>query len=215
MVRAILGGTKTQTRRVVKPQPHCNHILSPCWGTSPDGFEFGRKHVWIENGPDYPDGPDDERRCPYGVIGDRLWVRETWASGFAAGCWGTIFAADGKFVQGKRDHKKGPHYNANDRPPIKWRPSIFLPRWASRITLEITDVRVERLNDISEDDGKAEGVSSSIAPARINGKLGSVHCFGPDAHRKAFGLLWDAINGKRAPWASNPWVWVIEFRRLP
>lgn len=67
MVRAILDGRKTQTRRLVKPQPHPNHVLSPAWGTSPDGFEFGAKHLWRENGPDYPDGPEDERRCPYGV----------------------------------------------------------------------------------------------------------------------------------------------------
>lgn len=87
-----------------------------------------------------------------------------------------------------------------------------MPRWASRVTLDVVAVRVERLQDITEADAKAEGVATTL-PARINGERGMVHNLGPEAHRQAFAQLWDGINGKRAPWASNPFVWVVEFRR--
>lgn len=97
MVRAILAGRKSQTRRIVKPQPLAHHGITKCWGTSPDGFEFGEKYVWTESGPDYPDGPEDERRSPYGVPGERLWVRETWAP-----------------VERAEDHVDGIRYRADE-----------------------------------------------------------------------------------------------------
>lgn len=167
MVRAILNGTKTQTRRIVKPQPV--HI---------DGLGTVMNPSVITG-----------NSCKHGKPGDTLWVRETWAhralrvsgpEGY--GC--PVFRADDV----DRRLPSGP-YNRVDR----WRPSIHMPRWASRITLQITAVRVERLQDISEEDAIAEGVE-----------------FGA---KESYRTLWDSINGAGA-WDANPWVWVIEFKRV-
>jgi hypothetical protein len=128
-------------------------------------------------------------RCRYGSPGELLWVRETW----------TNLARPG--------YQRVPVYRADgpegDQLPegVHWKPSLLMPRWASRIDLEVTGVRVERLQDISAADAAAEG----CVPRQMD--------YGDP--RAAFEGLWDAINGKRAPWASNPWVWVIAFRRLP
>lgn len=176
MVRAILDGHKTQTRRVIKPQ------FNQTWGAGvrnqdPDYFSV---HVDIKE----PDGEWRWLRCPYGKAGDILWVRETWAHVDGA-IW---YAADGIDIP------------RNDG--VKLRPSIHMPRWASRITLEITNVRVERLFDISQEDAKAEGVS--IEATRTLTHVG------------AFAITWDAINKKRGyGWegGTNPWLWVVEFRR--
>ena len=162
MVRAILAGRKTMTRRIVKA------------GT-----------------------PDDWNACPHWVIGHKLWVRETFS--LRQDC--------------EPDTDKARHYcmyRADGGSPTdpmnwhdyggKWKPSIFMPRWASRITLEITGVRVERIFDISQKDCQAEG-----CPGGQNRV---------PTPRQEFMALWDNINGKRAPWASNPLVWVIEFRMI-
>jgi hypothetical protein len=192
MVRAILGGRKTQTRRVLKPQPSPQTVRDH--GAWPDSFAqvYG----------------------PYGVPGDRLWVRETWVSSYQNGCWGTAFRADMSFVQGKRAHPKGPHFHAKELGPhVRWRPSIFMPRWASRITLEITGVRVQRLQDISEEDAQAEGSEwYGVADLRPDGELRE----GPSvAYRAGFHDLWDSINEKRGfGWDANPWVWAITFKRV-
>lgn len=146
MVKAILAGKKTQTRRLVK---------------APRGSE--PSHAGVDFG------------CPYGQLFDRLWVRESWQCNHA-----------------DQDRSKV-NYRADGRDRLLWTPSIHMPRWASRITLEVTDVRVQRLQDISEEDAKAEGAEG----------------------REAFASLWDAINGNRASWASNPWTWAIGFRVLP
>lgn len=152
MVRAILAGRKTQTRRVVR-------FLPP-------------------------------RPCPYGVPGDRLWVRETWcADGLDDGSAPLYhFRADG-------DHD----------PEATWRPSIFMPRTACRIVLDVTGVRIERVQDISEADAKAEGPELLPDPMQDT----------PRRWRDSYRTLWDSINGKRAPWDSNPWVWVVEFKVAP
>lgn len=200
MVRALLAGRKTVTRRLVKPQPTGHHILSPAWGKSPDGFAFGKPHVWVENGPDYPDGPDDERRCPYGEPGDRLWVKETvrWNAYLKQG----LFAAD----------KKPSSIDAWpwQRPVL---PSIHMPRRASRITLEIVDVRVERLHDITEDDIEDEGIE--LAPDGVSAYFEEAE--GPGGQmpslRDAWEHLWTEINGKSS-WDANPWVWRVGFKRL-
>ena len=132
------------------------------------------------------------RPCPYGVPGDRLWVRETFYS------------------NGMCKNTMSCHYRATynglftpDTVPWKWTPSIFMPRWASRITLEITGVRVERVQDISEEDARAEGIPDEYrAGHRIY-------------YRPRFKTLWDSINAKRGfGWDSNPWVWVVEFKRV-
>ena len=172
MVQAILGGRKTQTRRVIKTDdwpemcdPVQNTITPTEW--------------WFTDGM-APLGPF---RCPYGKPGDALWVRETWQE--CAECGRVNWRA------GANDH--GHACQHCDEQLGKWRPSIFMPRWASRITLTVTGIRVERVQDISEADAQAEGVSAWI--------------YVPE-----FKMLWDAINAKRGhSWASNPWVWVVEF----
>ncbi len=145
--------------------------------------------------------PDNAERCPYGQPGDRLWVRETFGhfernENFAPGC-DVFYRADGESLAVE-----------------PWRPSIHMPRWASRITLEITSVRVERLQEISIEDAKAEGAwgpDDSIVQKVAD-------YFGTDIFsanpRKAFQMLWESINGPDS-WAANPWVWAIEFRRVP
>ncbi len=164
MVRAILDGRKTQTRRVITPQP--------------DG--------------DFP----FRQRCPYGKPGDRLWVRETWTH-------------EDSWCSGV-DCEQPSHvyHRATESYPdsMRWRPSIFMPRWASRIDLEVVSVRVERLQEIGEDDAKAEGVEPSRAGQDERGPV--------KTYRTGFVRAWDTINGKRAPWVSNPWVWVVEFREV-
>ena len=179
MVRALLAGTKTQTRRVVKPQPtHFNPVGVP-------------RRV-IPTG-----GPSDVIRCPYGQPGDRLWVRETWAYGIHA-------------LAAKRD-ENGPFVYAADgttqgRLCDRWRPSIHMPRWASRITLEVTSVRVERLQDIDLADALAEGISDT--GALILDSAGNEQG-GPIAE---YAVLWEQINGSGS-WAANTWVWAIEFNQ--
>lgn len=144
MVRAILDGRKTQTRRVYRDRPS----------------DF----VHDQNGPIF------SLPTPYGSPGDRLWVRETW-------------------VPASREHCSVADYPADNY-------------WASRIKLEVTAVRVQRLQEIREDDAKAEGV-----------RCAEIGCLGP-TYRSSFCTLWDLIYGKRTPWSSNPWVWAITFSRV-
>jgi hypothetical protein len=168
MVRAILAGTKTQTRRVVtvrrgevpgefspeiEYQMRCQHIDSLA-------------AVGI--------------RCPFSV-GQRLWVRETWRLPNGAPKGWVDYRAD------------------DERTGFKWRPSIFMPRAYSRIDLEVTEVRVQRVQEISDGDAYAEGISGCDWMGDPVGE---------------YAKLWDSINGKRAPWASTPWVWALTFRRV-
>lgn len=190
MVRAILSGQKTQTRRILKPQPDTS--TPGYWAWSPrKGVSTGKAlaHVW----------------GPHGVVGDRLWVRENYyCDHLFSGKQGTVeewrsmlyYAADYDTPQDWANAEEW----AERTPP--WTPSIHMFRWASRILLEITDVRVERLNDISGQDAKSEGVDPY---AWSGGDVrASAIC--------AFAELWDIINGKTHSWASNPWVWVICFK---
>lgn len=184
MVRAILQGQKTQTRQIAK---------------LPRGF------VWINEdrgiiapkAEEWPHYDLDESTSPYGRPGDRLWVRETFA-------W-SEYAADHEEVLWRADSE----YSLEERGGARWRPAIHMPRWASRITLEITGVRAERLNEISETDALAEGVPKAwqyadtyLTPA------GDFACA-----EVAFQRLWESINGTGS-WQANPWVWVIEFKRV-
>jgi hypothetical protein len=195
MVQAILDGRKTQTRRIVKPQP------DECWwpiqnrtaGCSDAVFQseagLGRREV-------------HRIRCPYGSPGDRLWVRETWRPSQVEGkAWYAATCGDG--LHGR------------------WRPSIHMPRWASRLTLEIAGVRVERVQDITEADAIAEGIRSFTKDSKILKYWACDPCEGPmkrawqDLPRsavEAYATLWESINGPGS-WAANPWVWVIEFKR--
>ncbi|MBS0229488.1 MAG: hypothetical protein JSS23_12460 [Proteobacteria bacterium] len=213
MVRAILEGRKTQTRRLFMV-PGC--VKGTRYAiTSPSEeilrFDDGSFHYLSTaalSGP-YP--------CPYGQPGDRLWVRETWCSpekwlvGYAAdgqcGAWmgdgngGQTFTPHGYILEapGYRDSFKTPsHTWGIARYGARWRPSIHMPRWACRLVLEVTDVRVQRLQDITEHDATAEGFSPITR----------------DCKRPKFMALWDSINAKRAPWSANPFVWAITFRRL-
>ena len=202
MIRALLNGTKTQTRRVVKPQFAADALpvempaIDPAWGW----VIPGHSGVWW---CDAAANPDDLRRCPYGQPGDRLWVRESWRAPLAYELTpprdiqpGTpiAFQADGAGTL--------PHINVG-----KLRPGMFMPRWASRILLEITDVRVERLQDINEADAVAEGsftwAGEQDTPVRdlIEARL-------------VYRQLWEQINGTGS-WDAIPWVWAVSFRRLP
>lgn len=189
MVRAMLDGRKSQTRRVIKdasgtfwdhrawkPDVRAGSIVR--WVTLDRVNEFGAGSPLLS--------------CPYGVPGDRLWVRET----FARKC--------------EESHPEcilylatsGEQYRHVLNASPKKVPSIFMPRWASRITLEVTEVRVERVQSISEEDCSAEGLSDQLLRSAL---------------RANYHDLWDSINGKRpgCGWADNPWVWAITFRRLP
>ncbi|EMX9855973.1 hypothetical protein ACJ0NE_26265 [Klebsiella oxytoca] len=186
MVRAILDGRKTQTRRIVKLQP------------DEDGL------AKVTNGP-WVDTSERNYRCPFGDVGDRIWGRETWAEAGAS-------APNLKLYRANYPEHVPSHYeNVPPANEIRWTPSIHMPRWASRILLEITDVRVERLNAISEHDAQAEGV------AKLRGGFWQHYQPGWTQHqlsaRGSFVTLWKSIYGEES-WNSNPWVWVIEFKRI-
>ena len=193
MVRAILDGRKTQTRRVVKHRENR-------WECGDDGVTSKVWPFW----PCYVFGEPEpiEMPCPYGKPGDRLWVRETWAVVPHVTDNGPKHRAkgDGTGVTWRAD------WNANPS-GFKWKPSIHMPRWASRITLEITAVRVERLGDINEADAIAEGCGVYSEGEWLN----HVECGITRVQR--FRELWESINGPES-WAANPWVWVIEFQKV-
>ena len=198
MVRAILAGRKTQTRRPVKLPPiRLGHYHED----GSDEWEF----VPTDNDGDVADEPSQVRRCPYGKPGDRLWVRETHCI-VSYPCWSGLPYTSSPFEQEYCYFRAG-----FDRThPSRWRPSIHMPRWASRITLKVTGVRVERLQDISEEDALAEGHGSN-APCRV--KLA-----GMNVARTWFRGVWaTTVSHWKHPehsWEANPHVWVITFRRL-
>lgn len=198
MVRAILDERKKQTRRVVKLA--LDEVVHSPWN-HPESARWG----WLTGkaGVAYV---DNERNCPYGQPGDRLWVRETWycddyrvqadSGGFQKPPFNSpeelaevmYFRADGE-----------PKFEGDDKPNF-WCPSIHMPRWASRITLEVTDMRAQRLLDITVADAVAEGIAQNVQHPK-----------------EEFRKLWDSINGKRpgCEWTANPWVWVVSFKRVP
>lgn len=183
MVRAIIAGTKTQTRRIVKPQPELAQLLTAS-GWSAWHNEKGQ--------------PLKNR---YGRPGDRLYVRETWMEN------PDVDAGNGHGAPLYRE-------TCLNHPDERWRPSIHMPRWASRIDLEITGVRVERLNDISEADAQAEGCPCYVCGGAMDGRSEKdCHCFHAKAKPSDFRALWESINGAGS-WGANPWVWVVEFARV-
>lgn len=200
MVLAILDGRKTQTRRVIKKP-------------EPSNIEFDGVDYFAEdqNG-DWHKVTDF---CKFGRVGDRLWVRETF--GFEVRNLGGT--PHDKVVYRATEPEAVHCYGCNgEEIKMKWKPSIFMPRKHSRITLEITGVRVERLNDISREDALSEGIdrwddTASITPYRNyrKGQEGEMdlHCSCPE---RSFMTLWESINGPGS-WNDNPWVWVVEFRR--
>ena len=209
MVRAILAGTKSMTRRVVKiknldfvgggPRDGADWNDPSCWGF--EDCNTGRNWALASG-----DDGDDMFVCPYGEPGDRLWVRETWrVMGESPEDTLDMFSRDDIQYRADRDESY----------IDKYRSSIHMPRWASRITLEIVGVRVERLQDISEADAVAEGV---VPYAVYGGKPASWKA-SPDAIAArdtavaAYRDLWESINGPGS-WDANPWVWVVAFRRV-
>lgn len=201
MVLAILAGNKTQTRRIVTKH---NSVLGS--GTWPeDGLARAFPQADGSKLMLPGDGDTAHRLWPKWGPDDRLWVKETFS--VSSGVEGTRY--EGTLV---------PRYRADVTEDIakteRWKPSIFMPRWASRITLEIVSVRVERLQDISDGDAIAEGIDifedgCGFSIPLKNGRLGSWQ----RNERDAFWALWELVNGADA-WAQNPWVWVIEFRRV-
>lgn len=209
MVRAILDGRKTQTRRVMKVQPVLN---GDRWEVYSASVEKGNKSI-----PVTPWG-SIENNCPFGKVGDRLWVRETFGNRVVRDALG----GTGEFITYRASEPDAVYCTcaSGDDIPMKWKPSIHMPRWASRITLEITDVRVERLNDISNDDAKAEGIlmmgdNFGNGPAYCDYTLADLHDTAEWFNRASdsFISLWQSIYGAES-WLSNPWVWVIEFKRI-
>lgn len=229
MVRAILEGNKTQTRRVIKPQPHVDEMGNAIWGN----WNLGQNHE-----------PHIKKiltikklrgiRCqPYGTPGSLLWVRETFAithqsqgheypevevedcdkipKDCGGAYWKPCYQADWKRAESYEDRG------------FKWRPSIHMPRWTNRLTLDVKDIRVERLQDISSSDCIAEGIcrTGSIVEPNRWAQYGAIS---KDQHDKvnvdiefmgkspkeAFELLWESINGAEN-WQANPWVWIISF----
>lgn len=222
MVRAILDGRKTQTRRIMKPQPKLSENGGTWWPSNICQSMINIEEMMQDNEGVWAGIAGIA--CPHGGVGDRLWVRETWSvvshefdddglmidyvpdrptkvvrempygHGYYTGH--VIYSADGDFTWGDDD-------GCIDGRSC-WKPSIHMPRWASRITLEVTDVRVERLNDVSNDDAKSEGCWYGRG------------CGVPDkalTPSDQFPTLWEEIYGDGS-WASNPWVWVIEFKRI-
>lgn len=223
MVRAILAGTKVQTRRIVKPQPKRDRGVLIWASGKHSGFGF--------DGVDVP--PLLLERCPYGVVGDRLWVRETSRAHELTdkealddtfgvmerlgleeplyGLDGVLYAADGTFreIENTREASdKWMAMNAYRGKKGATVPPIHMPRWACRLELKLDAVRVQRLQDISDADARAEGVDEwgrgALSPE-------GQQFMDP---RDKFECLWSSINGRES-WNANPWVWVLSFKRVP
>jgi hypothetical protein len=215
MVRAIIEGRKTQTRRIMEHQPPGEgyKLIRLMDSTAKDrGKQIGKLHWAKVDNLNIPDSDDCYFNCPFGQVGDRLWVRETWFCNHAFYSPGPafydmgplkelkealVYRADGKF----KDHFPEDYLEG------KWKPSIHMPRWASRINLIIDEIRAERLHDITEEDAIAEGVDCVSVKAVKRQAAWS--------RRQDFKNLWDKINGKKYSWDSNPWLWVIKFYKEP
>lgn len=237
MVKALLAGTKVQTRRLVKPQP-------PEWVEGVSYANLGGPW-WDFWATDRLTSP--RVRCPYGQPGDFLYVKEGWGVRHRLGDYfDVVYRADGADSEGREVQLPdwdGPEFEQAMRAMSHgWRSSRFMPKWAARLWLEIVEVRCERVNAITDDDAIAEGLLSQVgdggaagagykwtgvgyhgagfdsngAPTFHTPAPGRCSCkaAGPSPAVCAFRELWDSINGKRAPWSSNPHVWVISFRRV-
>jgi hypothetical protein len=220
MVRALLDGSKTQTRRIVKAQ-------SVDWAQAVDEEDIHGREFFMVCGEKEAGGLRPILAgitCPYGQAGDRLWVRETWADleQLSGGNFArqAIYCADDIERYGDEDE-----YVDVTAPDMRWRPSIHMPRWASRILLEITGVRVERLQDIGEVDALDEGILSvrtkewdlaHFPDWRKAFDEACARCERPPVGPRpsqSYRALWESISGAGS-WDANPWVWVVEFKRV-
>ena len=262
MVNAILNDSKTQTRRIIKPQPEENH-----WNRL-EGYSRriiyldcndGHRHVkFCDSIPQNPHSVSQTMKCPYGKIGDRLWLRETFAYIWPGDVCVPKEECNIEYRADTNNKLPGdwPEEERGNPDCPKWKPSIFMPRWASRINLEITNIRVERLNDISEEDAICEGVLPNCTSAVFKDGRWSVpenngcphqqtsdcdtcledgqfvewmkyHPVDGEEYeepafsaKESFKSLWDSINGNPKPgkpdhsWNKNPWVWVVEFKKV-
>lgn len=201
-VPAIMGGRKTMTRRIVKPQPGENSYLAHYSTVSPH---------WT-----WADGPwTYRRRCPYGMAGDRLWVKEAWL--YVGPGSGSELEDQWEWMSDPENQtSRNVWYRATHENPktLKWKSPLFMPRWASRSTLEIVSIKVERVRDTSRKDAEAEGLCSWFNEDTGQRHYGIKH---PDVWetdpRQAFARLWNSIHGQGA-WERNDWVWVIGFKRM-
>lgn len=219
MVKAILDGKKTMTRRVVKFSDFTIDSITPLHIELVDGKYclFNERNGWLIGYPKFP----------YGKVGDRLWVRETWIQGYDdpliesegddENAVSIIYKADGKEEYRSCSAETAENWGdfSADSEMVGFKSPIHMPRWASRLLLEITDIRVERLNDISEADCEKEGFRfyplSRICFKPCSTKHPSGH--GSNNYKSIFGEYWDTLNAKKGyPWSSNPWVWVVEFK---
>lgn len=259
-VRATMSGLKTQLRRPIDCRcnwDHCGRLLG-VWGLSVPPYRYdGVEDLWRWRGDRQPKAGDwieqcqtdvDDHatypvRCPFGEVGDRLWVKEKWASPEAnkkipgrvaydadgkCGAWlgdgagGLVYMHHGRVIEsegyklcfpeeGDKTYGLGRYTDVRSGryPSYKhgWRSSTHMPRWASRITLEITGIRVERLQEITEEGAIAEGVG----PGYVPNSAGTTSCVG---HRPMFVRTWNETYGDTCSWTANRWVWVVEFRRV-
>lgn len=212
-VRAILDGSKSQTRRIVKPEPLCDvEWFAQLYAAGPDNGLWFPKNGNPKDCDEWVQADGDPVRCPYGAVGNRLYVREAHSPCGSSSAETGLYVVfrdgcqkyqSGELVQGLDKYADG----AFDH--IKWRPSIHMPKWAARLWLEIVEVRVERLQEISEEDAIAEGCDLPLV-ARKDGGLA-------ETRRRiksiAYPALWESINGPGS-WEQNPWVWAITFKKV-
>lgn len=231
MIRAILAGRKTQTRRIgkgaiietldflggIQTEPDAPGVLLS-WGQLDDDDGKQGKPQWGAFCADYPEEGGVALGVGPGQVGDRLWVRESFQALFADGIE-DHYQANYKTGAGYKVYymatdERQEFVDAEDDLRDAVTPLIFMPRWASRITLEITKVRIERLQAITDNDAIAEGVAQIVMESLPSiEQRGEYDALDVDAVSE-YSTLWDRINGKRCPWEINPWVWVIEFNRV-
>lgn len=226
MVRAVLDGRKTQTRRVLKVQPPDDRytMCQLMCSTDRELTKHKYKHHWCivsEDKLEIKECGNEYFKSPYGYKGDQLWVRETFAIECNADLQDVYTEPNNPLgpvrnvLDGYSECFECPRYRASEPETIlgddeimRWRPSIFMPRWASRIQLEVKKIRVERVQDISEKDAISEGIIYSAGGE-------SKEFMERNSPKKCFERLWDSINKERGyGWDENPWVWVIEFKKL-
>lgn len=219
MVRAILDGRKTQTRRIMAPQPADDIERGIFPNPEVIGWKSSRRHKH---------GGTTAHFCPYGKPGDRIWVREAFRVHSRATDVATlVYKASERNSWTEQTHRVPVAVCNKPATPEKWTPSLHMPRWASRILLEITDVRVERLNTISEEDAQREGVHTEVWDQTVVARNYAVsdeffqfwsedmphHVEMNQLYRSSFRSLWESIYGEES-WKANGWVWVISFKRV-